>query len=59
MSKNMVQTEEPQMTSQYGAYALRAGKGRLHELKRIHTPTSAGTRTHARIVILIAFPRQQ
>jgi hypothetical protein len=25
MSKNMVETERPQMTSQYGAYALRAG----------------------------------
>ena len=25
MSKNVVETEGPQMTSQYGAYALRAG----------------------------------
>jgi hypothetical protein len=25
MSKNIVETEGPQMTSQYGAYALRAG----------------------------------
>jgi hypothetical protein len=25
MSKNMVEPEEPQMTSEYGAYALHAG----------------------------------
>jgi hypothetical protein len=30
MSKNVVETEGPQMTSQYGAYALHAGKARLH-----------------------------
>jgi hypothetical protein len=30
MSKNIVETNEPQMTSQYGAYALRAGFARLY-----------------------------
>jgi hypothetical protein len=38
----------PQMTSQYGAYALHAGLARLHAPMRIHTPTRQGTRTHAR-----------
>jgi hypothetical protein len=48
MSKNVVDTEGPQMTSQYGAYALRAGLRRLYARMRIHTPTSSGTqRTHA------------
>ena len=48
MSKNMVEPEEPQMTSQYGAYALRARLARLHERIRMHTPTRPGThaRTH-------------
>ena len=35
------------MTSQYGAYALRAGKARLHARTRMHTPTRRDTRTHA------------
>jgi hypothetical protein len=52
LSKNIVQTEKPQMTSLYGAYALRAGLARLYARKRIHTPTRSGThieaRTHAR-----------
>ena len=30
MSKNVVGTEVPQMTSQYGAYALHAGLARLN-----------------------------
>jgi hypothetical protein len=38
MSKNMVETEGPQMTSQYGAYALHAGLSRLHALLHMHTP---------------------
>ena len=38
------------MTSQYGAYALRAGLARLHARMsmRMHTPTRSGTNTHAR-----------
>jgi hypothetical protein len=48
MSKNVVETEGPQMTSQYGAYALRAGKTRLHSRMRTHTTTPPGTHTHAR-----------
>jgi hypothetical protein len=49
MSKNMVEPEEPQMTSQYGTYALRTRLARLHELIRMQTPTRPGThaRTHA------------
>jgi hypothetical protein len=47
MSKNMVKSEGPQMTSQHGAYALHAGKARLHARTRMHTPMRPGTRTHA------------
>jgi hypothetical protein len=50
MPKNVEETEGPQMTSQYGAYALHAGLARLHARRRIHTPTRPGTphaRTHA------------
>jgi hypothetical protein len=36
------------MTSQYGAYALHAGKVRLHARTFMHTPTRPGTHTHAR-----------
>jgi hypothetical protein len=68
MSKNIVETEGLRMTSQYGAYALRAGLPRLYARMRIHTPTRLGinmhacTRKHAhtdQYVILIAFPQQQ
>ena len=68
MSKNMVEPEGPQMTSQYGAYALHAGLARLYARMRMHTPTRPGTHMHARTrkhahtdqyVILIAFPQQQ
>ena len=68
MSKDMVEPEGPQMTSQYGAYALRAGLARLYARMRMHTPTRPDTHMHARMrkhahthqyVILIAFPRQQ
>jgi hypothetical protein len=34
MSKNMMETEGPQMTSQDGAYALHAGYTRLHARTR-------------------------
>jgi hypothetical protein len=37
MSKNVMETEGPQMTSEYGAYALHAGLARLHALMRMHT----------------------
>jgi hypothetical protein len=58
MSKNVV---GPQMTLQYGAYALKAGQPRLHARKRMHASTRPDTHTYARTdkyVILIAFPRQ-
>jgi hypothetical protein len=48
MSKNVVEIEEPQMTSQYGAYALRAGLARLYARMRMHAPRGLGTHTHAR-----------
>jgi hypothetical protein len=56
------------MTSQHGAYALRAGLARLYARMRMHTPTRTGTRTHARTrkhahahqyILLTAFPQQQ
>jgi hypothetical protein len=56
------------MTSQYGAYAFRAGLTGLYARMRIHTPTRPGTHMHARTrkhahtdqcVIFIAFPQQQ
>jgi hypothetical protein len=68
MSKHLVETEKPQMTSQHGAYALRAGLARLHARMRIHTPTRPGTHMHActrknahtdQYVILTAFSQQQ
>jgi hypothetical protein len=68
MSKNVLETDGLQMTSQYGAYALRAVLWRLHARTRKHTPTRPGTQMHARMrkhahtdqhEILIAFPRQQ
>ena len=67
MSKNVLETEGPHMTSQYGAYALRAGLARFAP-KRMHTFThpcthmDARTRKHAhtnQYVILTAFLRQQ
>jgi hypothetical protein len=68
MSKNVVDSVEPQMTSQYGAYALRAGLARLYARMSTHTPTRSGTQLHARTrkhahtnqyVILTVFPQQQ
>ena len=67
MWKNIVETEGPQMTSQYGAYALRARLGRPYARMRMHTPTRpryphARTHKHGhtdQYVILIAFPQQQ
>ena len=48
MSKNVVETEGPQMTSQYGAYALRAGLARLYARMGMHMPTRPDTHMHAR-----------
>ena len=47
MSKNIVETEWPQMTSQNGAYALRSGVAMLYARMRMHTPTRPGTHMHA------------
>ena len=50
------------MTSQYGAYALRAGLARLFARMRPGTHMHARTRKHAhtdQYVILTAFPQQQ
>jgi hypothetical protein len=47
-SKIIVQPERPQMTSQYGAHALRAGLARLYALMCMHTATRPGTHMHAR-----------
>jgi hypothetical protein len=43
-----MEIEEPQITSQYGAYALHAGLATLHVLMRMLMPTPQGTRTQAR-----------
>jgi hypothetical protein len=68
MSDNIVETEWPQMTSQYDAYALRAGLARLYARMRTHTHTCSGTHIHGgthkhahtgQYVIPIAFPQQQ
>ena len=48
MSKNMMETEGPQMTLQYGAYALRAGLARRYARMRMLTPTRPDTHMHAR-----------
>ena len=37
MSKHVVDSEGPQMTSQYGAYAFRAGLARPHARTHAHT----------------------
>ena len=46
--KNMVEHEGPQMTPQYGSYALHAGLTRPHARTRMHTPTPPRTYMHAR-----------
>ena len=58
----MVEPEEPQMMSQYGAYALHAGQAMIYARTRKHTPTCPGARERARTntqkyVIIIPFPR--
>ena len=47
MSKNTVEPAGPQMTLQYGVYALHAGQARLYARTRMYTPTHPSTRTHA------------
>ena len=63
-----METEKPQMTSQYGAYALCVGLAKLYARMRKHMPTRPDTHMHSRTcthahtdqyVILIAFPQQQ
>jgi hypothetical protein len=44
--KNVVVTEGPQTTSQYGVYALYAGLARLPALMRMHTHTHTHPGTH-------------
>jgi hypothetical protein len=51
MSKNAVETEGPQMTSQYGAYTLGAGLARLYAHMRLHMPTRSRTHMHARAIM--------
>jgi hypothetical protein len=67
MSKNIVETEGPQITS-HGVYGLRAGLARLHARMHMHTPTRPGNHMHAHMLkhahtdlyaILIAFQQQQ
>jgi hypothetical protein len=65
ISKNIVVTEGPQITSQYGAYAFRAVLARLYSRMYMHMPTRLSThamRKHAhtdQYVTVIAFPQQQ
>ena len=68
MSKNIVETEGSQVTSQYGAHALRSELARLHARMRMHTPMRPDTHMHTRTrkhthtdqyLILTAFPQQQ
>ena len=66
MSKNLVETKGPQITSQYGACALLAGLARLYACMRMHACMHARTHAHTQkhahtdqYVILIAFPQQQ
>jgi hypothetical protein len=47
MSKTMLDQERLQMTTEYGACALRAG----HERAHMHTPTHLGTTTHTRTFV--------
>ena len=61
MSKNILETEGPQMTSHYGPYALHAGLARLYArmgtLARVPTSTHARSsmHTHTECVTLTAF----
>jgi hypothetical protein len=46
MSKNCVENEAPEMTSQYGSYAFHAGLARLDALMRMLMLTRPRPRTH-------------
>jgi hypothetical protein len=46
MSKNIAETEGPQMTLQYGAYALPAWVARLYAHTRMRIPTHPATHMH-------------
>jgi hypothetical protein len=68
MSKNVVETEGLQMTSQYGAHVLRVVLVRLYARMCMNTFTRPGTHMHAgtrkhahteQYTILIAFSQQQ
>jgi hypothetical protein len=62
MSKNIAETEGPQITSQYGAYALHAGLVRLHARtppRPRAPPPHTHTHKHRKYLLLIAFPQQQ
>ena len=68
MSKTVVETEWPRMTSHYGAYALPAGLARLYARMYMHTPMRPSTHMHVRTlnhahiyqyIILTGFPQQQ
>ena len=48
MPKTIVETEGPQMTSQYGANAWRAAKARLYACMRAHAHAHALGYSHAR-----------
>ena len=45
-AENVEKPEEPQMTSQYGAYVLHAGWGRLHASKNAHANTQSPRHPH-------------
>jgi hypothetical protein len=47
MSKTVAENKGPQMTSEYGAYALHAGLARLHARMRMYTPGYPHAHTHA------------
>jgi hypothetical protein len=58
MSKNMVQPEGPQITSQYGAYELHINKQDYVHARACTCPRSRAQHTH-QYVILAVFSRQR
>ena len=46
MSKNLVEPERPQITSQYDAHTFHAGYSRLYARTRMRTPTRPGTHAY-------------
>ena len=53
MSKNTLETEWLEITSQYGVYALHAGKARLHArtLEHVHAPGYPHARTRLNVML--------